>query len=178
MKNQIILLLTAFIAFTSITHAQKEPFEERLYDCLKASFDDNGAALDKEILSYETVFVKLNNMSDASGKSYKILFEKMASDSKFKLLFPENSIAQIIEDIKPNETKLEGCEPTKQENDVLESKELRLFFMNLSETEKANLYKEIASKALQNFTAQELDYRMYKLMILLELSNANEYLTK
>ncbi|MDP5100531.1 MAG: hypothetical protein NWQ09_04325 [Nonlabens sp.] len=178
MKNHIILLLVAFIAFTNTGHAQKEPFEDRLYDCLKASFDDNGAALDKEILKYETAFVKLNNMSDASGKSYRILFEKMASDSNFKLKFPENSIAQIMEDIKPNETKLEGCEPTEEENQILESKELRLFFMSLNADEKANLYKDIATNSLQNFTAQELDYPLYKMMVLLELSNANEYLTK
>jgi cell division protein YceG involved in septum cleavage len=160
----------------TFAEAQEQPFEKRLIDCLKNAFDDKGVAFDAKLASYETAFVALNKLPDNSGASYKALFEKMKDNPDFKPDFPEEAFTSIMEDVKPNKEKLQACQPTAAENEVMEAKVFRDTYFFSSDENAESLYQNFAIKALESFTTAELEYTMYKLLIFVELENIRAYM--
>ncbi len=169
-------LMPAFILLflaTPSAYSQEIPFEQTLYNCMKASFDDGGTSFEKGLKEFENAFLKANNLPDNSAASYLSLFQKMANDQNFKPTLPETDLSGFLEKLNINQEKLNNCEPTAEQDQVLEAKNLRMFYLSLSEEEQKTVYQEFANKVLKNFKPKELEYGMYKFLILMEFNNIN-----
>jgi hypothetical protein len=81
-----------------------------------------------------------------------------------------------MEDVKPNKEKLQACQPTAAENEVMEAKVFRDTYFFSSDENAESLYQNFAIKALESFTTAELEYTMYKLLIFVELENIRAYM--
>lgn len=173
MKTYLVPALIILFLTTPCAYSQEIPFEQTLYNCMKASFDDGGSSFEKSLKEFENEFIKANNLPNNSAASYLSLFKKMANDQNFKPALPEKDFAKLLEQSTPNQEKLNNCEPSKEQDAILEAKGLRMFFISLSAEEQKTVYQEFANTIIQNFNPKELEYDMYKFMILMEFNNIN-----
>ncbi len=81
---RLSLLILPIITLSScITNNQDKIVENRIYDCLVASYSEQGVNLEEEIDSFQNYLITEEYLKDASGKAILGLYERMAATNEF-----------------------------------------------------------------------------------------------
>ncbi len=116
--RKIFLGLFILGQLTASCQEQSEQLESKAMNCVYESYDDKGVAFKRVIYDFEQLLITEKILGDRSGKSYKALFEKIATNNEFTN-WPVTSFGDLLNTIgRPQQEALENCLTTLEKTPV------------------------------------------------------------
>lgn len=116
--KKIFLGLFILGCLTVSCQEQPERLETKAMNCVFESYDDKGVAFKKAIYDFEQVLITEKILKDRSGKSYKALFEKIATNNELTN-WPITSFDDLLSNIgAPRQEALGSCLATLEKNTI------------------------------------------------------------
>lgn len=150
--------------------------EVKLMDCIYENFDDKGIEMKQTISDFEQLLINERILKDNTGKSYRAIFEEIASDDNFNF-HPSQSFMDLIMNIpQPNSDSVRNCQNTLLKNhnyDFSKGKKLQSVLesnQNSDNFEPSNMANGILKVLDENDF--ELDYYKFRTFLMLDLLNS------
>ncbi|WP_299685695.1 biopolymer transporter ExbD [uncultured Dokdonia sp.] len=171
MKYHFCILFVLGSLFISC-QKQSERVEYKLINCIYETYDDQGTQYKKAFFDFEQSLITEKILEDTSGKSYKALFEKMATENTFSQ-WPSSSFMNKIAaiDVKQNVESYQNCIAAL--GDLSQSKlQSVMNIINQSNTDEFTPAK-LATKMLEVLDEEDFELEYYKMNIFVLFETIN-----